>query len=99
MKSYRVAGQWWRTPLIATLGRQRQEDLCELEASLIYRASSRIGSKDTEKPCLKKPNIYSGPELEMDQQLAAKPDAVTSVLERMERLKKSPDYNCTLTHT
>ena len=32
-------------PLIPALGRQRQEDLCELEASLVYRANSRIGSK------------------------------------------------------
>ena len=34
-------------------------DLGEFEASLVYRASSRIGSKATEKPCLenkKKPN-------------------------------------------
>ena len=30
-------------------------DLCEFEGSLIYRVSSRIGSKATEKPCLEKP--------------------------------------------
>ena len=29
-------------PLVPALGRQRQADLCELEASLVYRASSRI---------------------------------------------------------
>jgi hypothetical protein len=29
------------TPLILVLGRQRKKDLCEFEASLIYRASSR----------------------------------------------------------
>ena len=34
--------------------RQRQADLCEFEASLVYRASSRTGSKATEKPCLDK---------------------------------------------
>ena len=43
-------------PLILTLGRQRQVDLCECEASLVYRESSRTGSKATEKPCLKKTN-------------------------------------------
>ena len=42
-------------PLIPALGRQRQVDLCESEASLVYRASSRTGSKTTEKPCLEKP--------------------------------------------
>ena len=33
---------------------QKQADLCEFEASLAYRVSSRTGSKVTEKPCLKK---------------------------------------------
>ena len=32
---------WWLTPLIPTLGRQRQIDLCEFAASLVYRVSSR----------------------------------------------------------
>ena len=31
--------------LIPALGRQRQADLCEFENSLLYRASSRTGSK------------------------------------------------------
>ena len=29
--------------------------ISEFEASLVYRASSRTGSKATEKPCLEKP--------------------------------------------
>jgi hypothetical protein len=33
---------WWQhTPLIPAIGRQRREDLCECEASLAYRVSSR----------------------------------------------------------
>ena len=33
-----IAGQWWRTPLnSAALSRQRQKDLCEFEASLVYK--------------------------------------------------------------
>ena len=43
------------TPLIPALGRQKPEDLCEFKASLVYRASSRIDSIATEKPCLEKP--------------------------------------------
>ena len=40
-------------PLIPALGRQSQADLCEFEASLVYKVSSRTGSKSyTEKPCL-----------------------------------------------
>jgi hypothetical protein len=30
---------WWQVLLIPALGRQRQVDLCELEASLVYKAS------------------------------------------------------------
>lgn len=36
-----LAGQWWHTPSIPALWRQRQEELCELETSLVYRVSSR----------------------------------------------------------
>ena len=50
-----VAGRWWwRTPLIPWLWRQKQVDLCKFEASLVYKESSRTGSKATEKPCLEK---------------------------------------------
>ena len=47
--------QWRRTPLILALGRQRQTDLCEFEATLVYRLSSRTSQDcSTEKPCLEK---------------------------------------------
>ena len=39
-------------PLIPAPRRQRQMDLGEFEASLVYRASSRTDAKATEKPCL-----------------------------------------------
>jgi hypothetical protein len=32
---------WWRTPLIPATWRQRQVDLCEFEAILVYIVSSR----------------------------------------------------------
>ena len=41
--------QWWHTPLIPALGRQRQVDICEFKASLVYRVNSRTGSNATEK--------------------------------------------------
>lgn len=41
-------------PLIPGLRTQRQVDLCEFIASLVYSASSRIGSRVTAKPCLRK---------------------------------------------
>ena len=41
-------------PLIPALGKQRQADLCEFEASLVYRTSSRTGYKATQRnPVLK----------------------------------------------
>ena len=33
--------QWWHMPVILALRRQRQEDYCEFEASLIYEESSQ----------------------------------------------------------
>ena len=46
--------QWWHT-LIPALGRQRQADFYEFDASCDYRASSRTGRGYTEKSYLKKP--------------------------------------------
>ena len=52
VKKQTTAGQWWRTPLIPALRRQRQEDLCEFE---VYKREfqDRLQSY-TEKPCLEK---------------------------------------------
>jgi hypothetical protein len=37
-----LPGQWWHMPLISRFGRQKQMDLCEFKAILVYRSSSRI---------------------------------------------------------
>jgi hypothetical protein len=44
---------WWYMPLNPALGRQRQENFCEYEASLGYKARSRIARATQRKPCLK----------------------------------------------
>lgn len=50
-----LARQWRRTPLIPELWRQKQVDLREFEANVVYRMSSRTGRQGyTEKPCLSK---------------------------------------------
>ena len=36
-----ISWVWCRTPVIPALGRQKQMDLCEFEASLVYIVSSR----------------------------------------------------------
>jgi hypothetical protein len=41
-------------PLIPALQRQKQEDVWELEASLVYRASFRIARATWEDPASKK---------------------------------------------
>ena len=43
--------------LIPALGRQMQAYICEFKASLVYKMSSKTGSKATQKSCLKKPKI------------------------------------------
>ena len=38
-------GEWGSTPLISALRRHELVDFCEFGASLVYRVSSRTGSK------------------------------------------------------
>jgi hypothetical protein len=45
---------WDFSPLIPALGRQRQVDLCESEARLIYKMNSRTVRGD--KPCFETQN-------------------------------------------
>lgn len=47
-----ITGQWWRTPSIPELGRQREVDLCEFKARLVYTESSRT-ARGTETLSLK----------------------------------------------
>ena len=46
-------------PLVPVLGRQRQAELCEFEASLVYRVSSRI-ARATQRTPVSKANIHYG---------------------------------------
>jgi hypothetical protein len=48
LKECRLAGQWWLTPLIPALGKQRQE------ASLVYRVSSKTARAIQRNPVSKK---------------------------------------------
>ena len=45
-----LARQGWHVPLIPVLGRQRQEDICEFEVSLVYRVSSRTAKATQRNP-------------------------------------------------
>ena len=47
---------WWHTPFIPALGRQRQANLCEIKASLVYRVSSRTSRTTQRNPVSKQTN-------------------------------------------
>ena len=51
-KTTKMAGWWWHTLLILALGwqKQRQVDLYEFEANLVYRASSRTAKATRRTP-------------------------------------------------
>ena len=44
---------WGSTPLLPALERQKQADLCEFKASLVYRESSRTARATQKSPVLK----------------------------------------------
>jgi hypothetical protein len=46
----------WHTLSVPALGRQRQVDLCELEASLVYKVSSRTARAVTQRNFVSKQN-------------------------------------------
>ena len=47
---------WWFMLLIPALGRQRQEDLCQFEANLVYKVSSRTAGATQRYPVSKNQN-------------------------------------------
>jgi hypothetical protein len=54
---HNLAEQWWRTPLIPALEKQRQANFSEIEASLVYRASSRTARATQRNPVSKNQKI------------------------------------------
>ena len=50
MMQHHQAGPGWHTPLIPALLGQRQEELCEFKASLVYRVSSRTARLTQRNP-------------------------------------------------
>ena len=53
-KTKKIAGQWQHTTSITAFVKQRQVGLCEFEASLVYRVSSRIARATQRNPVLRK---------------------------------------------
>jgi hypothetical protein len=54
-KNRTLSREWWRTPLVPALGRQRQA-ISEFEASLVYKVSSRTARATRRNPVWKKQN-------------------------------------------
>ena len=76
-KVVRHSWMWWRTPLIPALGRQRQVDLYEFEASLVYRVIPNSQCY-TEKPCLRKQRNRAGEMAQPLRALTALPEVLSS---------------------
>ena len=51
-KTKKIAGQWQHTTSITAFVKQMQVGLCEFEASLVYRVSSRIARATQRNPDL-----------------------------------------------
>jgi hypothetical protein len=67
-------------PLIPALKRQRQRqmDLCEFEASLVFRENSRT-ARTTQKLCFEKQNKGAGEMAQQLRALAALPEVLSSI--------------------
>ena len=65
------AGQFWRTPLIPALGKQRQVDFCEFENSLVYKSEFQdsLQSHCFEKTDKKKMSVCVGTKMESCSQI------------------------------
>lgn len=50
------ARQWWCMPLIPVFRKKRLVDICEFEASLVYKSEFQDNQEYTEKLCLEKQN-------------------------------------------
>lgn len=50
LKSVGDAGWWWYTTFVPALRKQRQADVCECEASLDYRVSTRTDRATPRNP-------------------------------------------------
>ena len=78
------AGQWWYTPLIPALGRQRHVDLCEFETNLVYRVSSMTVRAVTQKnPILK--NNKTNKQIKILEMVAANSRVQVSVIDGFSR--------------
>ena len=60
-------------PLIPALRRQRQADLCEFDASLVYRAASRTVRATQRKPVLKNQSGELGGGRERQREMGSSP--------------------------
>ena len=73
---------WWRTLLIPALRRQRQVDLYEFKASLVYRASSRTGPKGTQRSPVSEISL-SQHSLDMHAWSALTPESLQALISKL----------------
>ena len=71
-------------PLIPAPGRQRQADLCEFKASLVYSTSSRTGFRTTQR----NPVLKNKKEKQASKQIKKKPNKQKKEKEKVDRTEQ-----------
>ena len=73
-------------PLISAFRRQRQADLCEFEASLVYRASSRTARDTQRNPASKKRKRNKERKKERKREEGKEGEREGNIIQRQEEL-------------
>jgi hypothetical protein len=75
-------------PLIPALGQQTQSDLCEFEASLVYKASSKTAREVIQRNLSGKQNKQTNKQMQRVPTIRTRPEPTAVLSERDTRYRK-----------